>query len=198
MTAVFQSTPAHQDGRNGQIHCNSGSNCVFQSTPAHQDGRNFCFSVPFSMASFQSTPAHQDGRNVASPARLGQGWQFQSTPAHQDGRNARFIATPGQIVCFNPLPPTRTGETVSLFGSFQWACRVQFARNPFPKSSFSRGDVLLAVMLRVLKGLPSLREPARFSSSRQVRVYKIRGSLKSTYLSRPCASTNFSRGWRRR
>ena len=111
MTAVFQSTPAHQDGRNGQIHCNSGSNCVFQSTPAHQDGRNFCFSVPFSMASFQSTPAHQDGRNVASPARLGQGWQFQSTPAHQDGRNARFIATPGQIVCFNPLPPTRTGET---------------------------------------------------------------------------------------
>ena len=28
--------------------------------------------------------------------------------------------------------------------------------------------------------------------------YRIRGSLKSMYLSTPCASTNFSRGWRRR
>ena len=37
---MFQSTPAHQDGRNEADLAGQPGTPEFQSTPAHQDGRN--------------------------------------------------------------------------------------------------------------------------------------------------------------
>ena len=87
---------------------------VFQSTPAHQDGRNALEGAGLVERQFQSTPAHQDGRNTAVAGLLSMNVMFQSTPAHQDGRNGNGWA---EVRCrggFNPLPPTRTGETPGL------------------------------------------------------------------------------------
>ena len=135
-TPRFQSTPAHQDGRNlhplgvragwGNVSIHSRppgreklinwnpNNTIggFQSTPAHQDGRNVCGPPGRFLAKmFQSTPAHQDGRNRHPLGRRGAACRFQSTPAHQDGRNVTFLLLRTSVSSFNPLPPTRTGET---------------------------------------------------------------------------------------
>ena len=129
LVRVFQSTPAHQDGRNAPPAL-AGFQILFQSTPAHQDGRNSWLSLQCSArAVFQSTPAHQDGRNMTFPDS-GTAPVFQSTPAHQDGRNAEIPKSLMGCLGFNPLPPTRTGETLATFSRFAASCVSIHSRPP--------------------------------------------------------------------
>ena len=109
---TFQSTPAVQDGRNLTGRVPEREIVLFQSTPAVQDGRNTTH-VPTRcpLKSFQSTPAVQDGRNPRSIQQLLPDLPFQSTPAVQDGRNTSMFGLMRVPSGFNPLPPSRTGET---------------------------------------------------------------------------------------
>ena len=108
----FQSTPAHQDGRNPDDDPAAVVNRQFQSTPAHQDGRNQAALAAQAVrtVSIHSRPPGREKRQAQQESDSS--YQFQSTPAHQDGRNRRGWFGPGRRSSgFNPLPPTRTGET---------------------------------------------------------------------------------------
>ena len=107
----FQSTPAHQDGRNSTTSCARfrTQEVSIHSRPPGREKPQRQFEQWIS-GQFQSTPAHQDGRNARMLGRISQ-TGFQSTPAHQDGRNAIMKAPGTTFTGFNPLPPTRTGET---------------------------------------------------------------------------------------
>ena len=135
MPPSFQSTPAHQDGRNVIAVRLTNTHLVFQSTPAHQDGRNT--RTPTVRCGTRSVSIHSrppgreklpTPRQIASvkrfnplpPTRTGEtgvffnkrpSQAFQSTPAHQDGRNPEPDSRAAARASFNPLPPTRTGET---------------------------------------------------------------------------------------
>ena len=72
---------------------------------------------------------------------------FQSTPAHQDGRNPIARASKYSFEGFNPLPPTRTGETVPPQGPRHDGCVSIHSR---PPGREKRPDSLqLRVKLRV-------------------------------------------------
>ena len=85
---------------------------MFQSTPAIADGRtaaHLCCS--HRSRRFQSTPAIADGRTALPPNTLEQDMQFQSTPAIADGRTLAARPHPKtHEPCFNPRPPSLTGE----------------------------------------------------------------------------------------
>ena len=106
----FQSTPAHQDGRNGRVK--RGTLFSYVSIHSRPPGREKpTTSLPWQvfMVSIHSRPPGREKRSTGGDASSEV--LFQSTPAHQDGRNIDTWLHIRQIVCFNPLPPTRTGET---------------------------------------------------------------------------------------
>ena len=83
----------------------------FQSTPAHQDGRN-ATQAQSNVPDFVSIHSRPPGREkLYSYFKRVLRFEFQSTPAHQDGRNV-VVGAACCSRCFNPLPPTRTGETL--------------------------------------------------------------------------------------
>ena len=83
---------------------------LFQSTPAIADGRTRQReSLLKHIREFQSTPAIADGRTAAKVESQGREL-FQSTPAIADGRTASSHRPSSRRGCFNPRPPSLTGE----------------------------------------------------------------------------------------
>ena len=80
---------------------------------------------------FQSTPAIADGRTALPPNTLEQDMQFQSTPAIADGRTLAARPHPKtHEPCFNPRPPSLTGEPQPT----HWAHARCCGFNPRPPS----------------------------------------------------------------
>ena len=87
---------------------------MFQSTPAIADGRTFfAGGANFDYALFQSTPAIADGRTLLRPRQPQSQSLFQSTPAIADGRTDPSVSHRILHMCFNPRPPSLTGEPAS-------------------------------------------------------------------------------------
>ena len=63
---------------------------------------------------FQSTPAIADGRTLITHPFVFVSVVFQSTPAIADGRTPAFLAYDAYLKCFNPRPPSLTGEPAGL------------------------------------------------------------------------------------
>ena len=61
-------------------------------------------------ALFQSTPAIADGRTGELGSITTDYYLFQSTPAIADGRTAQTKTFMPISCCFNPRPPSLTGE----------------------------------------------------------------------------------------
>ncbi len=133
---TFQSAPAHMDGRCPAFTRRWLIYSAFQSAPAHMDGRcrvtrerarasasfnplpptwtgdaRVAAALWCALHWFQSAPAHMDGR---CRLRAGPSFnlsEFQSAPAHMDGRCLIWgVARTSSRACFNPLPPTWTGD----------------------------------------------------------------------------------------
>ena len=84
---------------------------LFQSTPAIADGRTRQReSLLKHIREFQSTPAIADGRTAIFRDKVRYAYQFQSTPAIADGRTASSHRPSSRRGCFNPRPPSLTGE----------------------------------------------------------------------------------------
>ena len=143
VSGLFQSTPAHQDGRNGRrpdrpdvqpcfnplpptrtgethVAMNTGATRrCFNPLPPTRTGETLRARASLNSSLFQSTPAHQDGRNLApsfNPVTL----PFQSTPAHQDGRNLHGDPVLLQSsVSIHSRPPGREKHLVNLVHDFR-------------------------------------------------------------------------------
>ena len=108
---MFQSTPAHQDGRNLVVPNRMPVPACFNPLPLTRTGETEGIGVGAPCLTFQSTPAHQDGRNHLIRV-LQQALDPVSIHSRSPGREKPFRspAAPGST-SFNPLPLTRTGET---------------------------------------------------------------------------------------
>ena len=110
LAALFQSTPAIADGRTRQRESLLKHIREFQSTPAIADGRTAAKVESQGRELFQSTPAIADGRTAIFRDKVRYAYQFQSTPAIADGRTASSHRPSSRRGCFNPRPPSLTGE----------------------------------------------------------------------------------------
>ena len=105
----IHSRPPGREKRGNPIH-REFSRRGFNPLPPTRTGETKVVGALLPITVFQSTPAHQDGRNVGAQARfVGQAVSIHSRPPGREKPRERLHrATPEG---FNPLPPTRTGET---------------------------------------------------------------------------------------
>ncbi len=128
--AKFQSAPAFEHGGNSRCSAWGSARIRFQSAPAFEHGGNLRAIDPAQERLLRvSIRPRLRARGKLRGARAGPtaGW-FQSAPAFEHGGDTFCRGGTGNTTCFNPPPPSSTGETPSQHRDLRsLACQFQSA-----------------------------------------------------------------------
>ena len=110
----FNPLPPTRTGETSSGGCFESNPPCFNPLPPTRTGETAFRQSPMSAppVSIHSRPPGREKRCVR--VHVTEAGVFQSTPAHQDGRNRGLGEGAAPTRSFNPLPPTRTGETAVL------------------------------------------------------------------------------------